>query len=88
VLSRSLLQGLRPGGVVIDMTTSEPALAEEIAAAAAAKGVESVDAPVSGNSRYCCRVTVLMELRQRCTLVDVWLSQVGMLVRGRLDYPS
>lgn len=33
---------------MVDMTTSEPALAEEIAAAAAAKGVESVDAPVSG----------------------------------------
>ncbi len=41
-------QGLRPGGIVVDMTTSEPALAEEIAAAAAAVGVASVDAPVSG----------------------------------------
>jgi hypothetical protein len=30
------------------MTTSEPALAVEIAAAAAAKGVASLDAPVSG----------------------------------------
>ncbi len=32
-----LHQGLQPGGVVVDMTTSEPALAEEIAEAAAAK---------------------------------------------------
>lgn len=27
-----VLAGLRPGGIVVDMTTSEPALAEEIAA--------------------------------------------------------
>jgi 3-hydroxyisobutyrate dehydrogenase len=34
--------------VIVDMTTSEPALAEEIYKAARAKGVSSVDAPVSG----------------------------------------
>jgi 3-hydroxyisobutyrate dehydrogenase len=34
--------------VIVDMTTSEPALAVEIANAAAAKGVQSIDAPVSG----------------------------------------
>lgn len=43
-----VLAGLRPGGVVVDMTTSEPALAREIYEAAAAKQVSSVDAPVSG----------------------------------------
>ena len=37
-----------PGGVVVDMTTSEPSLAAEIHAAAAARGVGAVDAPVSG----------------------------------------
>ncbi|XP_020215786.1 probable 3-hydroxyisobutyrate dehydrogenase-like 1, mitochondrial [Cajanus cajan] len=42
------LAALRPGGVLVDMTTSEPSLAVEIAAAAAAKGCHSVDAPVSG----------------------------------------
>jgi 3-hydroxyisobutyrate dehydrogenase len=42
------LAGARPGAVLVDMTTSEPALAVEIFAAAKAKGVESVDAPVSG----------------------------------------
>lgn len=42
------LAGLRPGCVVIEMTTSEPSLAEEIAKEAAAKGVHSIDAPVSG----------------------------------------
>ena len=42
------LAGCRPGAVLIDMTTSEPSLAEEIAAAAQELGVESIDAPVSG----------------------------------------
>lgn len=42
------LEGARPGLVLVDMTTSEPALAAEIAEAARAKGVHSVDAPVSG----------------------------------------
>src|SRR5262245_43631137 len=36
------------GGVLVDMTTSEPSLAREIAEAAKGKGVASVDAPVSG----------------------------------------
>jgi 3-hydroxyisobutyrate dehydrogenase len=37
-----------PGSVIVDMTTSEPALAIEIYEAAKAKGVAAVDAPVSG----------------------------------------
>ncbi|GKV42854.1 hypothetical protein SLEP1_g50217 [Rubroshorea leprosula] len=43
-----VLPGLNSGGVVVDMTTSHPALAREIFAAARAKGCWSVDAPVSG----------------------------------------
>jgi 3-hydroxyisobutyrate dehydrogenase len=42
------LSRARPGTVLVDMTTSEPSLAREIENAARAKGVESVDAPVSG----------------------------------------
>jgi len=42
------LAGAAPGSVLVDLTTSEPALAIEIAEAARAKGVASVDAPVSG----------------------------------------
>jgi 3-hydroxyisobutyrate dehydrogenase len=43
-----VLSGARPGSVVVDMTTSEPALAREIFDAAKAKDVHAVDAPVSG----------------------------------------
>jgi 3-hydroxyisobutyrate dehydrogenase len=46
--SDGALAGSKPGNVLVDMTTSEPALAVEIAQAAKAKGVFSVDAPVSG----------------------------------------
>jgi 3-hydroxyisobutyrate dehydrogenase len=43
-----VLEALAPGSLLIDMTTSEPALAEEIHRAATAKGVHALDAPVSG----------------------------------------
>jgi 3-hydroxyisobutyrate dehydrogenase len=39
---------LKPGQIAVDMTTSPPSLAVEIAAAAAAKGAAGLDAPVSG----------------------------------------
>jgi 3-hydroxyisobutyrate dehydrogenase len=42
------LAGSKAGNVLVDMTTSEPSLAVEIFEAAKAKGVHSVDAPVSG----------------------------------------
>ena len=46
--ARGALQGAKPGAVLVDMTTSEPALAVEIADRARAQGVHAVDAPVSG----------------------------------------
>ena len=42
------LSGLSEGGILCDMTTSSPELAQRIAAAAAAKGCTSLDAPVTG----------------------------------------
>ena len=42
------LAGCRAGSVLVDMTTSEPSLAVEIAEAAKKKNVHSIDAPVSG----------------------------------------
>lgn len=46
--SEGTLAGSRPGTVLVDMTTSEPALAVEIYHKAQARGVQAVDAPVSG----------------------------------------
>ena len=42
------LAGSKPGKTLVDMTTSEPSLAIEIANQAKSKGVHAVDAPVSG----------------------------------------
>jgi 3-hydroxyisobutyrate dehydrogenase len=43
-----ILAGAKTGDVIVDMTTSEPSLAVEIADASAPRGVTSIDAPVSG----------------------------------------
>src|SRR6478609_1781141 len=42
------LAGSKPGTILVDMTTSDPSLAKEIDQAARAKGVHTLDAPVSG----------------------------------------
>jgi 3-hydroxyisobutyrate dehydrogenase len=43
-----ILGAMQPGSLLVDMTTSEPVLAVEIHEAAKAKGVQALDAPVSG----------------------------------------
>ena len=43
-----ILAGAKAGSVVIDMTTSEPALAKRICKVAGRQGVDVLDAPVSG----------------------------------------
>ena len=46
--SDGTLETLRRGALLIDFTTSEPGLAVELAHAAAERGVDALDAPVSG----------------------------------------
>lgn len=48
---RGFLSVARPGCLLIDMTTSSPALARQLAAAATAQGCCPLDAPVSGGDR-------------------------------------
>src|SRR5215469_393578 len=43
-----VLAGLRAGGAYIDLTTNAPALARRVAEACRARGIEMLDAPVSG----------------------------------------
>jgi 3-hydroxyisobutyrate dehydrogenase len=45
---KGALAGSTAGNILVDMTTSEPSLAVEIAEKAKKKGVHSIDAPVSG----------------------------------------
>jgi len=43
-----ILSGAGAGTILIDMTTTQPSLSREIAAAASAKNLSAIDAPVSG----------------------------------------
>ena len=43
-----ILEGMRPGGVHIDLTTNAPKTVARVAEACRARGVELIDAPVSG----------------------------------------
>ncbi|HVO84159.1 MAG TPA: NAD(P)-dependent oxidoreductase [Syntrophobacteria bacterium] len=46
--TEGILAGARSGSVLVDMSTTKPSLAQEIFTAASAKGIQAVDAPVSG----------------------------------------
>ena len=46
--TNGLISSAKPGAILIDMTTSEPSLAMEIAAEASARELSTLDAPVSG----------------------------------------
>jgi len=48
---KGVLEGARPGVVVIDMSTISPSVTQEIAAALEKKDVEMLDAPVSGGDK-------------------------------------
>lgn len=43
-----ILENIKPGAIVVDMTTSTPTLAKQLYASAAERGIKSLDAPVSG----------------------------------------
>lgn len=53
-----VIQGARPGSLVIDMSTISPAATRQIAGVLAAQGVDMLDAPVSGGSEGAARGTL------------------------------
>ena len=48
---QGLVAQARPGTMLVDMTTSSPELAQQIATTAAARGVGALDAPVTGGDK-------------------------------------
>jgi 2-hydroxy-3-oxopropionate reductase len=46
--ANGVLEGAQPGSVIVDMSSISPIVAQKVGAACAAKGVEFLDAPVSG----------------------------------------
>lgn len=80
-----VLKALKPGGIVVDMTTSEPSLAAEIAAAAKAKGVASLDAPVSGGDIGAREARLSIMVGGECHAVTKRSRfQHGVFVRSRV----
>ena len=55
---QGVIHGVRPGSLVIDMSTISPAVTRDLAAALAEKGVDMLDAPVSGGSEGAAKGTL------------------------------
>ena len=53
-----VLEGVRPGSLVVDMSSISPLAAQKIAAACGAHGVDFVDAPVSGGEPKAIEATL------------------------------
>src|SRR5713226_8983949 len=52
VLGRDgVLEGIRPGAVLVDMSTISPLVTQELSEAVRAKGAQMLDAPVSGGEK-------------------------------------
>ena len=79
-----VLAGLAPGGILVEHTTSAPTLAEEIAAAAAGRGVWALDAPVSGGDKGAREGTLTVmvggDAAVREALAACWRAVAGTVV--------
>jgi len=65
-----VLHGLRPGSLVIDMSTIGPHTTRELAAQIAAKGAHMLDAPVSGGSEGAAKGTLSIMIGGEAEQVD------------------
>ena len=65
-----VLAGCRRGSILVDMTTSQPSLAIEIAEAATSHGVYAVDAPVSGGDVGARQATLSIMIGGGAAVVD------------------
>lgn len=80
---KGILEGARPGTILIDMSSISPLAAKEIAARAEEKGVEMLDAPVSGGEPKAVEGTLSImvggkkEVFDRCSEL---LSKMGTSV--------
>ncbi len=68
--TQGALAGSKPGTILVDMTTSEPSLAQEIYEAARVKGVHSLDAPVSGGDVGAKNATLSIMVGGDATVVE------------------
>jgi 3-hydroxyisobutyrate dehydrogenase len=59
---RGILEGLRPGGTWIEMSTNDPEIIDRLAVAAEQKGISTLEAPVTGGVHLAAsgKITVLV----------------------------
>jgi len=57
---RGIIEGAKPGGLVIDLSTISPQATREIASRLQEKGVHMIDAPVSGGSEGAAQGTLTL----------------------------
>ena len=77
-----LLKGARAGSLLVDMTTSAPSLAREIFEAARSRGVQSIDAPVSGGDVGAREATLSIMVGGEEKAVDAIVPLLGALGRS------
>jgi 3-hydroxyisobutyrate dehydrogenase len=77
-----VLEAMKPGSLLIDMTTSEPSLAVEIYSAASVKGIDALDAPVSGGDVGARDATLVIMVGGRREAFDRALPLLELLGRS------
>lgn len=78
-----VIEGVRPGAIVVDMSSIAPLAAREIAAVLAAKGVSMLDAPVSGGEPKAINATLAIMVGGEPAVFDAVkdiLSKMGASV--------
>src|SRR5580765_1884390 len=84
VLGRDgVLEGARPGSILVDMSSISPMVSQKVGAACAAKGVEFLDAPVSGGEPKAIDATLAIMVggsQETCDTVLPVLQKMGSTV--------
>ena len=74
-----VLEGARPGSVVIDMSSIAPLVSQRIAAECANKGVEMLDAPVSGGEPGAINATLAIMVGGKQEVFDQHLDLLKVM---------
>ena len=80
---RGVLAGAKRGAVIVDMTTSEPTLAVDIYEAARARGVDALDAPVSGGDVGAREATLSIMVGESSSTSRSWHRATAASARRR-----
>jgi len=75
-----VLEGAKPGAVIIDMSSIAPLVSKEVAAEAAKQGVEMLDAPVSGGEPKAVEGTLAIMVGGKQSIFDEYEDM--LLVMG------